>query len=236
MPGSHPRPRLAVLQQDAHGGAAAASEHGATPLIPRTTASPDGAHRLLLAIAPHCGIAQLRDDDVDGILHVAGDVGGDAAERERFLTALFAFARLREVEQRGERSGLVAYHAAHKYLLLAHDEPGMRELGRIVGAVAERPWQETVQLYRARLHEAFVRPASTGGHVNALTHAFGHLSGSLSTAERRLFVQVLHDVAEGRSSVHSALLLLRSWVIRFDVPYLAQQAYFEPYPSVELPA
>ena len=84
--------------------------------------------------------------------------------RERFLTLLFALARLRQVE----RSALVDFHACHKYLLLAYEETGMREMGRIVAEVAERPWPETLALYRERFARAFACPARVVAHINAL--------------------------------------------------------------------
>src|SRR5690606_38617567 len=100
----------------------------------------------------------------------------DGAEQDRFLLLLFALARLRAVEDSHRRTALADFHARYKYALLAYDEAGMRELGRIVASVAERPWEESVAGYRARFACALARPATTGGHVNALTHVFGHLS------------------------------------------------------------
>lgn len=150
--------------------------------------------------------------------------------RERFLTLLFALPQLRDVEDSGERSALVAFHARYKYVLLAYEERGLRELGRIVASVAERPWGETLTLYRQGFARALAKPARVRAHVNALQHAFGHVSDGLTSAERAFFMQQLDELRAGRLPLVGTLALLRSWVLRFDAAYLERQAYLEPYP------
>ncbi len=150
--------------------------------------------------------------------------------RERFLTLLFALARLRQVERSGERSALVDFHACHKYLLLAYEETGMRELGRIVAAVAERPWPETLALYRERFARAFARPARVVAHIDALQHAFGHVSEGLSSPERAHFLDQLGELRASRlplvgtSPCCAAGCSASTWTTCTDRPTL------EPYP------
>lgn len=155
------------------------------------------------------------------------------AERDRFLTILFAAARLRAVEQRGERSALVSFHARYKYALLAHDERGMRELGRIVAGMADWPWPVTTVLYRNRFLQAFARPASVGGQVNALAHAFGHVSAQLTAADRECFLGALNDLSAGQTSPAAVRRMLRGWAVRCGVTYLLEQACLAAYPELE---
>lgn len=156
----------------------------------------------------------------------------DGALRERFLTLLFALARLRGVEASGEPSALVELHARYKYVLLAHEDRGLRELGRMVASVGDAPWREVVARYRERFARALARPARVGGHVNALQHMFGPVSEGLSPRERAFFVSHLEDLRAGRLPLAAALALLRGWALRFDNGYLERQAYLEPYPRV----
>lgn len=153
------------------------------------------------------------------------------ALRERFLTLLFALARLRAVEDSGQRAALVSFHACYKYTLLAYEEQGMRELGRVVASVAERPWTETVALYRARFAQAFAKPARLRAYVNALTHAFGHISDRLEPQERQFFLAQIDEMRTGRVTVAAAVMLVQSWSVRFNNPYLLQQTLFCPYPA-----
>jgi uncharacterized protein YbgA (DUF1722 family)/uncharacterized protein YbbK (DUF523 family) len=155
----------------------------------------------------------------------------DQALRERFLTLLFGLARLRAVEATGSRSALVEFHASYKYVLMAYHQEHARALGRIVAGVAARPWEETTADYRATFARALARPARVRSHVNALSHAFGHVSGRLSGSERAFFLEQLDEMRAGRTRLAATLLLLRSWTLRFGEPYLDRQAYFRPYPA-----
>jgi uncharacterized protein YbgA (DUF1722 family)/uncharacterized protein YbbK (DUF523 family) len=155
---------------------------------------------------------------------------GEAALRDRFLSLLYALARLRAVEASGERSELVGFHARHKFLLLAYDERGMRDLGGVVARVAEWPWTDGVARYRLRLAAALARPAAVGGHVNALQHAFGLISEACGPAERAAFLLQIEEVRAGRAPLAQALATLREGAGRYGNPYLAAQAYLEPYP------
>ena len=150
--------------------------------------------------------------------------------RERFLTLLFALGRLRAVEAEGERGALVEFHARYKYVLLAYEERGLRELGRLVAAVADAPWDRTMTAYRARFARALARPARLGAHINALQHAFGPVSDGLGARERAFFMDHLQELRGGRVPLAGTLALLRSWALRFDNEYLDRQAYLEPYP------
>jgi uncharacterized protein YbgA (DUF1722 family)/uncharacterized protein YbbK (DUF523 family) len=155
----------------------------------------------------------------------------DHAIRERFLTLLFGLARLREVEASRSRAGLVELHAQYKYVLMAYHQQHARELGRIVAAVAQRPWEDVLRDYRTMFARALGRPARVRSHVNALMHAFGHISDGLSGAERAFFLEQLDELRAGRLKLAAALTLLRGWVLRFGEPYLDRQAYFRPYPK-----
>ncbi|HSJ06220.1 MAG TPA: DUF523 and DUF1722 domain-containing protein [Longimicrobiales bacterium] len=154
----------------------------------------------------------------------------DQALRERFLTLLFGLARLRDVEAARSRSALVGFHASYKYVLMAYHQEHARALGRVVAGVAERPWEDTIAEYRATFARALARPARVRSHINALTHVFGHVSGGLSASERAFFLEQLDEMRAGRARLAAALLLLRSWSLRFGEPYLDRQAYFRPYP------
>ena len=154
----------------------------------------------------------------------------DEPLRERFLTLLFALARLRAVEAAGERSGLVDFHARYKYVLMAYEERGLRELGRLVAGIAELPWGDALARYRERFAHALKRAARLGGHVNALQHMFGPISDGLAPRERAFFVDHVEQLRSGHATLEATVPLLRSWALRFESEYLERQAYLLPYP------
>ena len=57
----------------------------------------------------------------------------DPARREAFLDQVFAYAYWRQLLESGLTAGrLIAFHARHKYLLMAHSVPSYRQAGRLL--------------------------------------------------------------------------------------------------------
>lgn len=150
--------------------------------------------------------------------------------RHHFLAHLWTLARLRRVEAGGEPADLVRFQAEHKLLLLSRSPDGQRELGRLVAEAGARPFPGLLRAYRERLGEVFSRPPRAGPTANALQHAFGYVSGELEPAERKCFLDLLERFRGGRAPLPTLLAVLRAWILRFDVAYLADQRLFEPYP------
>ena len=99
----------------------------------------------------------------------------DAPLRERFIEALFCHNRWRVMEKRGlSRRALVAFHEAHKMLLMAHDEKLARELGRHVGEFGRVPDEEIFARYRAGFVAAFKRRATV-----AVTSTSSNISSAI---------------------------------------------------------
>lgn len=152
------------------------------------------------------------------------------AIREHFLLRLHAFARLRAVAAAGRNAALVEFHSRYKYVLMSYSQERARKLGRIVAGVKQSGFEAAVLAYRAEFAAALARPARPGAQVNTLMHILGYFSDHLSTREKALLLDLLQDYRDGRAALGSVLSVLRAWVVRFELPYLAEQALFEPYP------
>lgn len=151
--------------------------------------------------------------------------------REHFFTALFAFAALREVEASADMGELVRFHTQHKFLLMAQGQAKLRELGRIVANPEKLPVKEVLRRYGEKFREAFSRPPRRTSVINVLEHAFGYVSEGLKPKEREYFLRLLSEYRAGRIPASVAREVLHSWVIRFDVAYLSEQTFFEPFPT-----
>lgn len=128
-------------------------------------------------------------------------------------------------------ASLVRFHATHKLLLQSHSEEKMRELGRIVANHDKAPVINVFGRYGEVLAQALARPAHMGSRINVLEHAFGFVSGNLTAAEKRHFLSFLEKVRARRSTVHALSAMMRSWIVRFEVKYLADQVFFDPFPE-----
>ncbi|MDD5220640.1 MAG: DUF523 and DUF1722 domain-containing protein [Candidatus Bipolaricaulis sp.] len=150
--------------------------------------------------------------------------------RQHFLTQLFARARFRTVESRRETRALVLFHSQYKLVLMAYSQVGMRELGRLVANPQRRAASAMIAEYGARFMAALARAPRRGSAVNVLMHALGYVSERLTPREKAFFLTTLEEYRSGRVSLAVPSSLMRSWIVRFEVPYLADQVFFEPYP------
>lgn len=151
--------------------------------------------------------------------------------REQFFTRIFAMAALRKVVDAERMGGLVKFHAAHKYLLMAWNQKALRELGPVVANHGKRSVTDVLADYRERFTAALNRTPSRGAHINVLTHCFGYVSDQLAPDEKGFFMDTLASYQQGKVPLSVPLHIMRAWIIRFNVGYLKDQRYFSPYPE-----
>jgi uncharacterized protein YbgA (DUF1722 family) len=127
--------------------------------------------------------------------------------------------------------GLVAFHAAHKLLLMAHAPAGYRELGRLVAGATGRPRDEVRAQYEARFMATLGVPATPGKHANVLQHMLGYLKGQLDEASRDEVLVAIDDYRRGLLPLTVPITLLRHHLRQHQVAYLLDQVYLEPHPK-----
>jgi uncharacterized protein YbgA (DUF1722 family) len=151
--------------------------------------------------------------------------------RQHFLTQLFAQTRFRRLQEAPSMRGLVAFHSSHKLLLMAYNQTRLRALGRVVANPEKRPLNAVLAEYADGLRDALGKAPRRTSAINVLMHALGYVSDSLSSAEKAFFLDGLEQYRDGHVPLSVPVSLMRSWIIRFEVAYLADQVYFEPYPQ-----
>lgn len=154
--------------------------------------------------------------------------------REHFLSRVFAAAAFRALARRPSSARLVDFHARHKLLLMAVSQRGLGTLGRIVANHERRAAPEVLVRYRAVFAEALARPPRPRAHVNVLMHALGYFKKGLASREKTHFLDALETYRRGRAPLAAPVAIVRSWIERFDEPYLKSQAYFRPFPEALL--
>ena len=151
--------------------------------------------------------------------------------RERFLTMLYTLARFRELATQPSMARLTGFHARHKLLLMTYSEVVMRQLGKIGANEEHRPVADVFRDYLALLPRAFAGPPKYTAAINVLMHALGYFGDGLSADEKSFFLDSLERYRSGKVPLSMPVGILRSWVVRFNEPYLAQQVLFQPYPE-----
>src|SRR5262249_62072969 len=101
----------------------------------------------------------------------------DARLRHNFLTRVVAYRRLRALVESGARAkDIVAFHTAHKFLLLAHSPADCARLGRLLGSLTRHPRAEWIAHYGEGFMRALANMATPRQPVNVLQHRLGFFS------------------------------------------------------------
>ena len=156
----------------------------------------------------------------------------DAGLRENWIERVFAYARLRALfASRFSVGALVTFHAAHKLQLLAHSTEAYRALGRLVGSAKHAPRAALRAAYARGFMSALGVRATRGRHVNVLEHCVGYLRDRVDADVRAALAAQIADYRAGLTPLIVPVTMLRHYVERCGVAYLAQQTYLEPHPK-----
>ena len=156
----------------------------------------------------------------------------DARLRENFIERVFAYARLKTMfGGRWTAGHLVAFHAAHKLLLLAHSPDAYRRLGQLVARASSANRRGLRASYETAFMDALARLATRGRHVNVLQHMAGYLHDGLDLLSREELQQTIADYRAGFVPLVVPITLVRHHVRHLGVAYLAGQVYLEPHPK-----
>jgi uncharacterized protein YbgA (DUF1722 family) len=155
----------------------------------------------------------------------------DPRLRESFVERVFAFARLRALFAGRFRVGdLVAFHTAHKLVLMAHSQQAYAELGRLVAGAKRLARAALRERYQVEFMTALAAPATPRRHANVLLHALGYLRRGLDAASRAELLRSVEDYRAGLVPLVVPITLLRHHVRVLGVEYLAGQVYLDPHP------
>jgi uncharacterized protein YbgA (DUF1722 family)/uncharacterized protein YbbK (DUF523 family) len=156
----------------------------------------------------------------------------DPKLRENFVERVFAYKRLQDFfAERWTQGGLIAFHTAHKLVLLAHSPSAYRELGRYVAEAKKIPRAKLRDEYEPRFMSALKKLATPPRHVNVMQHMLGYFRKHLAESARRELADLIDDYGCGLVPLIVPLTLIRHYVRRFKVEYLAGQVYLNPHPK-----
>jgi len=158
----------------------------------------------------------------------------DPALRENFVARIFVMQRWREYREATPTLGeLVAFHTAHKLLLMAHSVEAYRAIGPMVAEGRKRPLEDLLAEYEAAVLPALKLLATRAKNTNVLQHAMGYLKKLLEPDEKTELLELIMAYRAGAATLSIPMTLLNHYVRRFKIDYLAGQVYLHPHP-VEL--
>lgn len=151
--------------------------------------------------------------------------------REHFMIRVFMMRDFKKVKASSKIADLVAFHASNKYLLMAFSQKHLSTLGKVTANSERLPLSEILSIYENTLVKALEQPLSIQRNINVLLHVFGYFKRYLTSDEKSFFLEHLELYNQKRIPFSVMLSILKSWIVRFDIPYLKGQTLFEPFPA-----
>jgi uncharacterized protein YbgA (DUF1722 family)/uncharacterized protein YbbK (DUF523 family) len=203
--------------------------------------------------SPSCGLERVKVYRGTGLLHrqgrglyAAGIVDrlpnlpveeegrlNDPRLRENFVSRVFCYRRWMDLQEAGlTRAGIMEFHARHKFLLMAHDQSGMRKLGNRIGQSDRRvsPKRLAGEYFDA-FSQVMRHTPTRRNHTNVLQHLAGYFSDELAADDRAEMSEVIDRYRRGLLPLIVPVTLIRHYVRKFDVEYLKDQVYLDPHPD-----
>ncbi len=172
---------------------------------------------------------------VDRLPHLPVEEEGrlsDPTLRDNFVERVFAYWRLRGLfHGRWTLGALVAFHTAHKLILMAHAPEAYRRLGRLVARGGELARAELERQYTDAFMGALAVIATRRRQTNVLQHMAGYFKDRLDRESKRELGAAIEDYRRGLVPLVVPLTLLRHHVRVHGVSYLEGQRYLEPHPK-----
>lgn len=156
----------------------------------------------------------------------------DPRLRDNFVERVFAWVRLRDLfVPRWTVGALVRFHTAHKMTLLAHSPEIYQKMGRLVAGAKAADRGALEREYRDLFMRALATMATTRKHTNVLTHLAGYFKRLLDADERQELLTSIDDYRKGLLPLVVPLTLIKHYVRKHRVEYLAGQVYLDPHPK-----
>ncbi|MDY0117104.1 MAG: DUF1722 domain-containing protein [Sulfurimonadaceae bacterium] len=151
--------------------------------------------------------------------------------RENFVMQLFAYDAFEKFKVDAQIKDLVLFHQNYKFLLQSKDEVLYRELGNIVANHDKKPFVEILKEYELGFKTAIAIKSSVGKTRNVLQHLAGFVKNFLDTNEKKMLHEQIDDYAAKIIPVIVPLSTLKLYANKYNVEYLLNQMFLEPYPK-----
>jgi uncharacterized protein YbgA (DUF1722 family) len=149
--------------------------------------------------------------------------------RNNFLIQLFSYFRFCQLDRTPK--SLQEFHRDHKYLLMDKSPESLKMLGRMVAQSGIHDLEEVFACY-GRLFIETLRRADLGKRkLNTLYHLMGYLKKELPSHDKKFLLQMFEQCRTNDTRIVELERLIHFLVNKFNVSYLIEQYYFEPYPE-----
>lgn len=155
----------------------------------------------------------------------------DPRIRENFITRIFTYDRWRRLVQSNPTPrDVVAFHTAHKMLILAHSPQHYYALGPLVAKAGLLPMEDLLHEYQTEMMTALKCISSPGRHFNVLQHLAGFVKDGMRDEDKKELHSVFDDYRRGRIPLIAPLVLLHHHLKHLRDDWIDAQVYLQPFP------
>jgi len=156
----------------------------------------------------------------------------DPILRENFIQRVYVYHRWKHLLTQGlTAQDLVDFHTRHKYIIMAHDQDALRQLGHLVAQAGCCDLANLQQQYISLLMQTLSKRATRGRHANVLQHLVGHLRDKLDQGDREELLATIAHYQQGYVPLIVPITLIKHHFRRHPDPYILQQHYLNPHPG-----
>ena len=156
----------------------------------------------------------------------------DAVLRENFITRVYAYHNWQHLNKQGlSHHSIIEFHASYKYCLMARSPTHYVELGRLLADAGKHDIDELAKRYFSLLMEKLSILATRKTHTNVLMHLQVYLKKVLSAKEKQELGNIIDQYRTNQVPLIVPITLLKHHFSNHPDPYIAKQAYLQPYPD-----
>ncbi len=168
------------------------------------------------AFRHRCSLVPVEDE---GRLH-------DARIRENFITRVFAYHRLAKLlAGRFSRKGLVEFHAAHQFFLLAHSRKHYETLDRLIANANRLAPSKLKTRYAEQFMQALAFKTTVKKNAVVLNRMFTLIKKRLTVAENQHVIQAIEGYRNERVSLSKPITLILRHAQKHNIDCLTNQVY-----------
>ncbi|MBF0327535.1 MAG: DUF523 and DUF1722 domain-containing protein [Nitrospirae bacterium] len=153
--------------------------------------------------------------------------------RENFIERVFVYRRwLDFIAYDRSLRGLIAFHADHKLLLMAHSNEHYRKLGKLVAEGKMYKRNDLLNEYIVQMTDGLRLFTTVKKNTNVLMHIMGYFKNVLSGKDKKELIETINNYHKEIIPLIEPITLLQHYVNKYDEPYLKKQYYLNPHPAV----
>lgn len=152
--------------------------------------------------------------------------------RDNWIERICAYHRLQLLwTTRWRIDDLIRFHAAHRFVLLAHVPQSYQRLRRLIGRATVLSRAVVRERYERGFMMALTVPATRSQHATVLRHLFGCVSDRLDKPARRELFTRIQAYRRGLVPLLVPVALIAHYVRVLDIDDLKGQEYLDPHPT-----